>query len=399
VPPDRRLWQDVLEGLRLRLGRTLLAAGAIALGACALTVLLGAVSGLQSHANNLARILGNNTIALVDTSAGKFRSDGLQTHYAQLLADNLIGVEVSTMRSDNTLANGRDRHLTLIATDQNLADVRGWRIVAGRFIDAGDVMYGARNMVITSELSSAWNWHVGDVVNIRQTAFVIIGIVETPAANLEVTALAPDVVVHDMSAFIPRTVLPTWLDIKFAPSAQVDSIYMHLPAGESINPAIERSDSLLIAEGVPLQQMVWITTGSLTAGLNSLRDMVAAVAGGVTLLSMILGGITLTSLMISNVRDRIPEIGLRRTFGAMPKDIAALFVVEALLLTLFAAGAGMVAAVLLLTVGPRLPLPVQLNALTLLGPLAMGGLLGALSAWWPAHLAIQIEPAQALRQQ
>jgi putative ABC transport system permease protein len=395
---DRRLWSDVLEGLRLRIGRTMLAAGAIALGAGALTILLGAMSGLQSHTDALVRVLGNHTIALVDPSAGNYRLPGLQTSYAQLLSDNLAGLEISTMRSDTAEANGHDRRLTLVSTDQNLATVRGWKVVAGRFIDAGDVVYGQRNMVITRALSIAWNWHVGDVVGIRQTPFTIVGIVDTPPAGFEVSALAPAIVVHDLSAFVPRTLVPTWLGNRFPPSEEVDAIYMHPSVDNGITATIDRSNRLLTAAGAPLQHMTWITSESITAGLTSLRNMVAAVAGGVTILSMILGGITLTSLMISNVQDRVAEIGLRRTFGAMPSDVSALFVVESLLLTLMATGAGTLVAVLFLKSGPRLPLPVEINLLTLLGPLAMGVLLGTLSAWWPARLAARIEPAQALRQ-
>ncbi|MGH8371648.1 MAG: ABC transporter permease [Gammaproteobacteria bacterium] len=395
---DRSLWADVLAGLRLRAGRTLLAAGAIALGACALTVLLGAMSGLQSHAVALTRVLGNNTIALVGPAAGNRATDRLQTGYASLLAANLPGIKVSTMRTDVTETTGHDRQLMLVSTDENLASVRGWHMVAGRFIDTGDVIYPQRIMVITRALSEAWNWHVGQVANIRQIPFAIVGIVDTPPAGLEVSALAPDVVVHDLSAFVPRTLVPAWVNSKFAPSDQVDAIYMHVPDSRMIAATISGATDRLTEAGAPLEHTAWVTSGSLTAGLNSLRDMVAAVAGGVTVLSMILGGITLTSLMISNVQDRIAEIGLRRTFGAMPSDVAALFVVESLLLTLTAASAGMVCAVLWLQFGPRLPLPIEINVLTLAGPMAMGGLLGALSAWWPARLAAGIEPAQALRQ-
>ena len=46
------------------------------------------------------------------------------------------------------------------------------------------------------------------------------------------------------------------------------------------------------------------------------------------------------SLMLANVRDRVGEIGLRRALGARARDVAALFVLEACLVTLAAAAAG-----------------------------------------------------------
>jgi ABC-type antimicrobial peptide transport system permease subunit len=59
---------------------------------------------------------------------------------------------------------------------------------------------------------------------------------------------------------------------------------------------------------------------------------------------------------------------------------------------------GALVAVLILALGPRLPLPVQLDAWVLSSPLLMGVTLGVVTAWWPARMASRIEPAQALRQ-
>jgi putative ABC transport system permease protein len=221
--------------------------------------------------------------------------------------------------------------------------------------------------------------------------------VDTPAAGLEITALAPDVAVHDATAFVPRSVSPDWVGNQPVPPWGVDAVYVRAARGTDIAATQQAATRLLQQAQVATQRLTWITPATLAAGLNRLREMVAAVAGGVSLLSLILGGITLVSLMIANVQDRVAEIGLRRTFGANPGDVAMLFVAEALLLCLAATGAGTVAGVLLLELGPKLPLPMELDALTLLGPLCMGTALGVVTAWWPARIAARIEPAQALR--
>lgn len=395
---DKALWRDVAAGLKIRAGRTLMAAAAIALGSCALTVLLATVAGLQAHTLAITRVLGSNTLAVLGAPAGGVPQDRLQATEAAMLAANLPDARVSAVRRDLVAVPGHDRSLDLLSTDDELAAVRGWQVVEGRFLDAGDMTYAERNIVITRSLAQQWRWHVGDVVDMRQVPFTVVGIVDTPAAGLEVTALAPDIVVRDLSAFVPLSVPPDWVAGQPAAPWGVDAIYMRSAAATDMADTQRLAARLLQESHGDNAHFLWITPTTLSAGLDRLRHMVAAVAGGISLLSLILGGITLVSLMMANVQDRIAEIGLRRSVGATPRDVALLFVAEALALTLAAACAGMLAAVLILKLAPRLPLPTELDALTVCGPLLMGGVLGAFTAWWPARLAARIEPAQALRQ-
>jgi putative ABC transport system permease protein len=397
APWDKALWLDVLAGLRLRPGRTLLAGGAIALGACALTVLLAAVAGLEAHTLAITRVLGSHTFAVLGSGPTGAPRDRLQRDYVSLLAANLPDARVSAVRSYWVAVPGHDLTLELFSTDQNLATVRGWNLVDGRFLDSGDVVYGQRNMVITHALARHWNWYVGEVVDLRQVPFTVVGIVDTPAAGLEAAALAPGIVVQDLSAFVPESVAPDWVGDQPAAPWGVDAIYVR--ADESELGATQQSVMQLLQQAhVDTTHLSWVTPATLAAGLDQLRHLVAAVAGGVSLLSLILGAITLTSLMLANVQDRVAEIGLRRSFGAEPQDVALLFVAEALGLTLAAAVTGALSAVLILKLGPTLPLPVELDAWVLLGPLLMGATLGVVTAWWPARMASRIEPAQALRQ-
>ncbi|HEY4126582.1 MAG TPA: ABC transporter permease [Gammaproteobacteria bacterium] len=399
APWDKALWRDVLAGLKLRPGRTLLAAGAIALGACALTVLLAAVAGLQAHTLAITRVLGSHTFAVLGAAPGGVARERLQLGDVGLLSANLQGARVSAVRRDSVAVPGHELTLDMLSTDENLAAVRGWQLVDGRFLDAGDLAYAERNLVATQALARQWGWHVGQVVDVRDVPFKVVGIVDTPAAALEATALAPDIVVRDLSAFVPESVAPDWVggNDKVAPWG-VDAIYVRAGDDEALSKAQHTAAELLTPADGGVSHLSWVTPSTLAAGLDQLRHLVAAVAGGVSFLSLILGAITLISLMLANVQDRVAEIGLRRSFGAEPSDVALLFVAESLGLTLAAALAGALLAVVILQLGPRLPLPVQLDSWVFLGPLLMGATLGIVAAWWPARMAARIEPAQALRQ-
>jgi putative ABC transport system permease protein len=118
----------------------------------------------------------------------------------------------------------------------------------------------------------------------------------------------------------------------------------------------------------------------------------------VALLCLVLGGTTMMSLLVANVRDRMTEIGLRRALGAMPADVAALFVMEGCLITGSAAlVASTLAHLLLWLFRPLLPVPVHLTVWTWFVPVVVSLGMGVLFSHGPARMAARIQPADALR--
>ena len=104
------------------------------------------------------------------------------------------------------------------------------------------------------------------------------------------------------------------------------------------------------------------------------------------------------SLMIANVRERVNEVGLRMALGASPGDIYALFMLEALWLTLVAALAGSSGAYgLLVLLREQLTFPTYIGPEIFWVPLGVSLGVGLLFSWLPARQAARISPAEALR--
>jgi putative ABC transport system permease protein len=94
----------------------------------------------------------------------------------------------------------------------------------------------------------------------------------------------------------------------------------------------------------------------------------------------------------------VPEIGLRLTLGATRRDVARLFVLESLVLTVAGALLGAAAAHgITAVIGPLLPIPLATGWGSWSIPLATCALGGLLFSWGPASRAAALSPATALR--
>jgi len=122
----------------------------------------------------------------------------------------------------------------------------------------------------------------------------------------------------------------------------------------------------------------------------------------VSLITLALGGIGVMNIMLVSVRERTPEIGLRKALGATPADIQRQFFVEGLILTLLAGGIGLLLGVVVCQLVNLLPMPPRFQGMAVtwgtsllsLGALA---LVGVLFSTYPARRAASLTPTEALR--
>ncbi|MER7503388.1 ABC transporter permease [Nonomuraea pusilla] len=130
----------------------------------------------------------------------------------------------------------------------------------------------------------------------------------------------------------------------------------------------------------------------------------AAAAGAFTGLMLGLGAVALfvgavgvANTMVVAVLERRREIGLRRSFGATRGQVRAQFLVEAVLLSAFGGGAGVLLGALATMGYARINgLPAVVPVWALGGALATTILIGALAGLYPALRAARVPPTVAL---
>jgi putative ABC transport system permease protein len=119
---------------------------------------------------------------------------------------------------------------------------------------------------------------------------------------------------------------------------------------------------------------------------------------GVVVLALVLGSVGIMAVTLTSVRERTPEIGLRRALGARRRDIRLQFLLESAMLAAAGGAAGAVVGVGAAVVGAIFgPWELVVSWRVALAGFGCSTLLGVALGTLPAARAARLEPIAALR--
>jgi putative ABC transport system permease protein len=132
--------------------------------------------------------------------------------------------------------------------------------------------------------------------------------------------------------------------------------------------------------------------------IRSLLDTFTAFVTGIAVISLVVGSIGIANVMLVSVTERTREIGIMKAVGAQNRDVLQLFLVEATLLGVVGALAGILLGILGAVAATRyaeLPLtfPYEWAGIAVL----VGLLVGVVAGLYPAWNAARTDPIDALR--
>ena len=380
-----KLTSDIWIGLRTVPARAGLVFLSLFIGLFAATVLISAQEALRRQARELVEDFGADSFALVRAGS----SDGAPWGRERVAFFRTALGEAAIVSGLQRLVAPPGVEIAVVAGDAELARVRNWQFTSGRGLDAADVRQGARHAVASEALCHQYGWRVGELFLIGQESFRLVGCVESADVAWPLVTGPAVLIPYSLDA----------VDTSSTPARyQVEAIWFRAAGDPNAERLQQRVAALLTQLGMDSQDVEWVTPESLLQGIRRWQRMVTWTAGSGSVLGLLLGAVTLAGMLLTGVRERIPEIGLRRALGARRREIAGLFVVESLVLTIAAALAGSGAAeVTLHGLGERFPLPVYFGWETRLLPLILAVVLALLCSIGPAIFAARLPPAEALR--
>jgi putative ABC transport system permease protein len=259
----------------------------------------------------------------------------------------------------------------------------------GRALTADDE--GELVVVLGSDIARKFSRQVGDTIELRDTEFEVVGIMEPTLTAPDQTAVIPMAAAQKM--FLET--MPPMVQIGLNASDLVTSMTVFLEPGvdpEVLADRIEREiPNVAAMTGKDFDEQI----GSATAILN-------AILVGIALISLVVGGLSVVNTMAMSIAERTREIGIKRAIGGSRFRIVRELVTESALIGFVGGMIGLGLGAVVVVFGNEAgrssgTVLFELTAWSAISAVIFATVLGALAGFVPALHAARLDPVSALR--
>jgi putative ABC transport system permease protein len=141
-----------------------------------------------------------------------------------------------------------------------------------------------------------------------------------------------------------------------------------------------------------------MSQSELVKTFTSISDILTALLGAISGISLLVGGIGIMNIMYVSVTERTREIGLRMSIGGKGKDILMQFLIESVMLSVLGGLIGILLGYLAAAgVGSIMGWPVEITTNSVILSFVVCSAIGIFFGWYPARKASNLNPIDALR--
>ncbi len=402
----RDLIREALHSLESNKGRSLLTILGIVIGIASVIAMTSLIGGIQ---NGLINSLGLNAARMIQIYSSENLTDSdiekLRKTIPQIEQIGIIDNAYTDYQKGDTTYN-----VSTEGMDISVLKIKGYdEPLCGRSYTEAEAKTGARVAMISrngAEQLFGQNMEdaLGKTVKVSNGEVRIVGVVDNGAESL-----------GSLSLIMPRATIAALFTESYSVFPSVTALARE---GADID---ELCDTIktkiqefkgLSSDDESGDVMVSSMKSAIDA-MNSFMGSFSLIMGAVAGISLLVGGIGIMNMMLTNVTERIREIGIRRALGASRRDITAQFLAEssalcitggilgvvigyllAWALTLFAANSG-----ILSEFGASGNIAPSFSITTVLLAFAVSVGIGVIFGFYPARRAAKLDPVECLRYQ
>ena len=402
----RDLFYETFSAIQANRGRSLLTILGIVIGIAAVISMTALIDGVKA---SLVGELGlsQSRRVMIDCWPGReVTMDDIDALEAGMSDD----YEFITAASYNsgTVSNGvTQEDGTFLGVESEYFEAMGTKAIAGRTIMQSEEDAGSRVIMLDQSVAERmWgsaDEAVGQSVHVGNDDYTVVGVIGNSG-------------MMSGQSFVPLSTMQK----RMSGNSGVSQIIGFAREGTDMDGIAARTESYLrsyfnLPEEDPSSPdgssyYIGVTTmASVIEQLDSTMGAFQALMTCVAGVSLVVGGIGIMNMMLTNVTERIREIGLRKALGARRSDITWQFLLESITLCLVGgafgiilgyAGANVLAqfASLSSEIGGMSVTPViSPTAVGLASGICVG--IGVLFGFYPAWRAARLDPVESLRYQ
>lgn len=385
-----------LRGHRLRTGLSLLG---VAIGVASVVLLTSLGEGARLYVTGEFASLGTNLVIVLP---GKTETTGVTpfisgvTHDLTVEDGETILRRVRPVRRVAPVAFGtaparfgeRSRDVAVIGTTADFLGVRNIRLQSGRYLPAGEAALGQKVCVIGAkvreELFGGRN-PLGEALRLGPERFRVIGVMAPRGVSIGM----------DLDDMVQ---IPVTSALRLFNQSSLFRILVEVRSNAEIPATKSAIEALLRERHGGAEDVTLLTQDSVLATFGRILGLLTAALAGIAAISLTVAGLGIMNVMLVAVSERTREIGLLKALGVRGRQIVAVFLVEAAILSTAGGAAGLAAAFagagILRHLFPSFP--VQPPAWAVAAAVAVSLFVGLVFGAMPARRAARLDPIRAL---
>ena len=394
-----RLKNHVQEGLANLLSsklRSILALLGILVGTASVVAMVLGGELVTNEALKQFKALGTDLLAVSVSDTDQASSSGMLNNLTLLDIYGLQTSDKSIVEAapyaqlyNSSQFNGHELNTSILGVTESFAHLVHLGLESGRFISILDgyeffCVIGAKVNAQIKKLT--YLDAVGQQIQVGKNIFTIVGVAKPWPENSFVYA--------DIDSTV---MVPILTSTSLSKYAAINNIILRLKPDASIE-QVQTNITHYINQHVANKRLFFRSAKELIAHMSAQSQIFTVFLGLIGSISLLVGGIGVMNIMLVSVVERRREIGIRLAVGAKRSDIWALFLVEAVMLSLIGGTCGVTLGVIIAYIMAACwHWEFTLFFMPPLIGFTVSVAVGIFFGYYPAYKASQLDPIDALR--